>query len=95
MYLLIYLVRYLFTYLLKVQMLTKYFIEIQRNILNVFGIILFYKVVWWFDGQDIGLEQGSQGSIFLTNIYYVEYVYSYIYIVHLCKCIILRWVVEK
>jgi hypothetical protein len=24
--------------------------------LNPFGIILFYKVVEWFDGQDIGVE---------------------------------------
>jgi len=38
-------------------MLTKFLIEIQRNMLNAFGIILFYKVVWQFDGQDIGLEQ--------------------------------------
>jgi len=34
-------------------MLTKIFIKIQGNMLNAFGIILFYKVVWWFDGQDI------------------------------------------
>jgi hypothetical protein len=25
--------------------------------LNAFGTILFYKVVWWFDDQDIGSEQ--------------------------------------
>jgi hypothetical protein len=24
--------------------------------LNAFGIILFYKMAWWFDGQDIGVE---------------------------------------
>jgi len=41
-------------------------------------------------------NQGDQGSIpFITNIYYVEYVYSYIYIVHLCKYIVLRWVVDR
>jgi hypothetical protein len=33
--------------------LTKKFIEIQGKMLNAFDIILFYKVVWWFDGQDI------------------------------------------
>ncbi len=30
--------------------------EIQGNMLNIFGILLFYKVVGWFDGQDIGVE---------------------------------------
>jgi hypothetical protein len=38
-------------------MLTKNFIEIEGNMLNAFGIILFYKVVWWFDGKNIGLKQ--------------------------------------
>jgi hypothetical protein len=37
-------------------MLTKKFIEVERNMLNAFGIILFYKVVGWFDGQDISVE---------------------------------------
>jgi hypothetical protein len=45
---------------IEVQMLlyilTKKFIEVQQNMLNVFGIILFYNVVWWFDGQNIGVE---------------------------------------
>jgi hypothetical protein len=36
--------------------LTKIFKEVQGNMLNLFGIILFYKVVWWFNGQNIGLE---------------------------------------
>jgi hypothetical protein len=27
--------------------------EVQGNILNSFGIILFYKMMWWFDGQDV------------------------------------------
>ncbi len=36
--------------------LTKKFIEIQKNILNPFGIILFYKVLWWFDGQNIDVK---------------------------------------
>jgi hypothetical protein len=30
--------------------------EGQGYMLNPFGIILFYKVVRWFDGQDIGVE---------------------------------------
>jgi hypothetical protein len=36
--------------------LTKKFIEVQGNMLNPLGIILFYKVMWWFDGQGIGVE---------------------------------------
>jgi hypothetical protein len=36
--------------------LTKRFMDVQRNILNAFGIILFYKVMWWFDGQDVGVD---------------------------------------
>jgi hypothetical protein len=45
-------------------------------------------------------NQGDQGSIPLTNIYYVEYVYIYIYIyiythTHVCKCIIFMWVVDR
>jgi hypothetical protein len=43
---------------IKVQMLlytlTIFFIKVQRNMLNAFGIILFDKVVWWFDDQEIG-----------------------------------------
>jgi hypothetical protein len=39
--------------------------------------------------------QGDQGSVPLTNIYHVEYVYSYIKLVHVCKCIILMWVVDR
>jgi hypothetical protein len=63
--------------------------------LNAFGIIFFYNVLWWFDGQDIGVEQGDQSAIPITNIYYVEYAYLYIYLVHVCKCIIFRWVVDR
>jgi hypothetical protein len=36
--------------------LIKKFIEVQGNILNPFKIILFYKMVWWFDGQNIGVK---------------------------------------
>jgi len=45
---------------IEVQMLlytlTKKFMEVQGNMLNAFGIILFYKVMGWFDGQDIGVK---------------------------------------
>jgi hypothetical protein len=40
-------------------------------------------------------SQEDQGSIPFTNIYYVEYVYLYIYFVHVCKCIVPRWVVDR
>ncbi len=39
--------------------------------------------------------QKIQGSIPLTNIYYMEYVYLYIYLIHVCKCIIFRWVMNR
>ncbi len=45
---------------IKVQMLlyilTKNFMEIQENMLNAIGMVLFYKVVGWFDGQNIDVE---------------------------------------
>jgi hypothetical protein len=44
------------------------------------------KLVW---------NKRDKSSIFLTNIYYVEYVYLYIYLVHVCKCIILKWIVDR
>jgi len=40
--------------------LTKDFTEVQGNMLNVFDILLFCKVVGWFDGQDIGVELKKQ-----------------------------------
>jgi hypothetical protein len=36
--------------------LTKNLIEIQENMLNPFDTILFYKVLWWFDGQNIDVK---------------------------------------
>ncbi len=56
MYLPIYLVMYTLILLMKkieVQMLLytliKKFMEIQKYMLNPFGIILFYKMLGWFD----------------------------------------------
>ncbi len=40
--------------------LTKDFMEVQGNMLTIFDILLFYKVVGWFDGQDIGVELRKQ-----------------------------------
>jgi hypothetical protein len=68
----IYLVRYLFMKKIEIQMLLytlmKKFIKIQGNVLNAFDIILFYKVVWWFDGQKIGVEPRIPGFNPFTNI---------------------------
>jgi len=75
--------------------LTKTFMEVQGYMLNPFGIILFYKVVGRLMAKTLVWNQGGQGSIPFTNIYYVEYVYLYIYLVHVCKCIIHWWVVDK
>jgi hypothetical protein len=59
-HLLIYLIRYLLTIFFEIQMLlytlTKTIIEVQGNMLNPFGIILIYKVMWSFDNQDIVVE---------------------------------------
>jgi hypothetical protein len=70
--------------------LTKKFIEVQRNMLNPFGIILFYKVVWWFDGQDIGVEANRP----LFNPFYQHilcgvciFIHIYIYIYIYCTCV--------
>jgi hypothetical protein len=75
---------------IEVQMLLytliKKFMEVHGNMLNAVGIILFFKVVGWFDGQDIGVEpRGPRFNPF----------YQHIYLVHVCKCIILRWVVDR
>jgi hypothetical protein len=90
-YLLIYLVKYLFTYLpiylfmekIEVQMLlytlTKNFIEIQGNMLNVH--LVSYCFTKWCSGlmaKTLVWNQKNQSSIPLTNTYYVKYVYSYI-----------------
>jgi hypothetical protein len=40
-------------------------------------------------------SQGNQGSIPFTNIYYVQYVYSYMYPIYVGKCIISGWVVNR
>jgi hypothetical protein len=75
----------------------KKFLEVQRNMSNAFGIILFYKVVGWFDGQNIGVERRRpRFNPFYQHKLHVEYAYLYIYLVqYVCKCIVLRWVVDR
>jgi len=63
-------------------LLTKKIIEVQINMLNEFGIILFCKVMRWFVGQNIDvMSKRPRFLIPITNIYYVKYVYLYIYLV--------------
>jgi hypothetical protein len=40
-------------------------------------------------------NQGDRCSTPFTNIYYVKNVYLYIYLIHVCKCIVHRWVVNR
>jgi hypothetical protein len=63
--------------------------------LNPFVIIFFTKWCGGLMAKTLVWSQGYQNSIPLTNIYYVEYVYLYIYLVHVYKCIIFKWVVDK
>ncbi len=36
--------------------MTKNSMEVQKYMLNPFGIILFYKMMGWFDGQNIDVK---------------------------------------
>jgi hypothetical protein len=36
--------------------LIKKFMKVQGYMLNPFGIIMFYNMVGWFDGQNIGVD---------------------------------------
>jgi hypothetical protein len=65
--------------------LTKKFMEVQRNILNTFDIILFYKMMGWFDGQNIGVEPKTpRFNPFYSNILYGICIFVYIYLAHVC-----------
>jgi hypothetical protein len=67
--------------------LTKKFMEVQGYMLNSFGIMLFYKVVGWFDGQDIGVEPRKTRFNFLYQhilcgiciFVYIHYTCVYMY----------------
>ncbi len=87
MYLPIYLIRYLlFMKKFEVQMLLYYtlekkFTKAQRNILNPFGIILFYKVMGWLDYQNIGVKpKRPRFNPIYQHVLYELYIYIYIYI---------------
>jgi hypothetical protein len=57
--------------------LTKKFMEVQRNMLNACDIILFYKVVGWFDGQDNSVE--PLPTYTMWNMYIHKYtLYMYV-----------------
>jgi len=78
-YLPIYLVRYPLTYLWKKLKFKCFYTHWQKNswkfMLNPFGIIL---IKWWggLMAKTLVWNQGSQGSIPFTNIYYVKYVWG-------------------
>ncbi len=63
--------------------------EVKRNMLNVFGIVLFTK--WWGSlmVKTLVWSQGDENFIPFINIYYVEYICLYMYLLHVCKCIYL------
>jgi hypothetical protein len=50
--------------------------------LNAFGIILFDKVVWWFDDQEIGEKWKRPKFNLLTYIMWS--IYIHIYILYIC-----------
>jgi hypothetical protein len=57
--------------------LTKQFMEVQGYMLNPFGIIFIYKVVGWFDGQDIGVKPRKPKFPLLTYIMWTMYICVY------------------
>jgi len=72
----------------EVQMLLYYtlkkkFAKVQRNILNPFDIILFYKMTGWFDYQNIGVKPKRPRS---NPIYQHVLCELYIYI-YMCVCV--------
>jgi hypothetical protein len=76
--------------------LTKQFMEVQGNKLNAFGIILFYKVVGWFHGQNIGVEpKRLMFNLFYQHILCEVCIFVYISCTCACKCIVSRWVVDR
>jgi hypothetical protein len=58
-------------------------------------VYIVYKMVGWFDGQDIGVEPRKPRFNPFSNIYYVEYVYLYMHFVHVHKYIVPRSVVDR
>jgi hypothetical protein len=71
---------------IEVQMLlhtlTKKFIEVKGNMFNAFGIILFYKVIWWFYSQDIETKETKVQSPLPTCIMWSMYIH--IYTLYMC-----------
>jgi hypothetical protein len=60
-------------------------------------LVSYFFTKWWggLMAKTLLSNQRNQGLIPFTNIYYVENVYLYIYLVHVCKCIVPRWVVDR
>jgi hypothetical protein len=74
--------------------LTKKFMEVQGNMLNTFDIILFY-MMGYLNGQNIGVKPSRpRFNIFCQHIFMWS-IYICIYLVHVYKCIGIRWVVDR
>jgi hypothetical protein len=58
--------------------------EVQKYMLNPFGIILFYKVVGWFDGQDISVEPRKPRFSPSLLTYTMWNMYIHIYFLYIC-----------
>jgi hypothetical protein len=81
---------------IEVQILLHIDKKIQRYMLNSFGIILFYKVVGWFDVLDIGVKtRRPRFNPLYQHTFYAICIIVYIYLIHVCKCIIHRWVMDR
>ncbi len=70
--------------------------EVQEKMLNPFGIILFYKMVGWFHGQDNSVKPRRSRFNSLYQHISCE-VCTFVYIPCTCahKCIVLKWVVDR
>jgi hypothetical protein len=74
---------------IEVQMLlhtlTKKFMEVQGNMLNAFGVILLYKMIGWFDVQDIGVKpRRPRFNPLYQHILCEICIFIYIYTLYMC-----------
>jgi hypothetical protein len=70
--------------------------EVQRNMLNACDIVLFYKVVGWFDGQDNSVEpRRPRFNPLYQHILCGVCIFINLPYIYVCKYIILRSVVDR
>ncbi len=68
----------------------------RKHVKCIWYHIIFTK--WWgglMAKSILVWNHKDQSLIPFTNIYYVEYAYSYLYLIHVYKCIEPRWVVGR